>query len=79
MCVHITHGGVQKRLLYSQLPHMQRDKVGSYGRGAGEQENSCDRYVVAVKRNEVVIGHLPRKLSRVCPLFLRHGGVISCT
>ena len=44
-----------------------------------EPENSCDRYAVAVKRSGVVIGHLPRKLSRVCSLFLRRGGVISCT
>ena len=44
-----------------------------------EPENSCDRYAVCVKRSGVVIGHLPRKLSRVCSLFLRRGGVISCT
>ena len=39
-------------------------------------ENSCDRYTVAVKRSGVVIGHLLQKLSRVCSLFLRCGGVI---
>ena len=44
-----------------------------------EPGNSCDRYAVAVKRSGVVIGHLPRKVSRVCSLFLRRGGVISCT
>ena len=44
-----------------------------------EPENSCDRYAVCVKRSGVVIGHFPRKLSRVCSLFLRRGGVISCT
>ena len=44
-----------------------------------EPENSCDRYTVAVKRSGVVIGHLPRKISRVCSLFLRRGGVISYT
>ena len=41
-----------------------------------EPENSCYRYAVAWRG--VVIGHLPRKLSRVCLLFLRRGGVISC-
>ena len=30
-----------------------------------EPGNSCDRYAVAVKRNGVVIGHLPRKISLV--------------
>ena len=44
-----------------------------------EPQNSCDCYAVAVKKSGVVIGHLPRKLSRVCSLFLRRGGVISCT
>ena len=36
-----------------------------------EPENSSDQYAVAVKRSTVVIGHLLRKLSRVCSLFLR--------
>ena len=43
-----------------------------------EPGNSCDRSAVAVKRSGVVIGHLPRKVSRVCSLFLRHGGVRHC-
>ena len=43
-----------------------------------EPGNSCDRYAVAVKRSGVVIGHLPRKVSRVCSLFLRRGGVRHC-
>ena len=44
-----------------------------------EPENSCDRYAVCVKRSGVIIDHLLRKLSSVCSLFLRRGGVISCT
>ena len=44
-----------------------------------EPENSCNCYAVVVKRSRVVIGHLPRKLSRVCSLFLRCVGVILCT
>ena len=44
-----------------------------------EPENLCGRYAVAVKRSGVVISHLPQKLSKVCSLFLRRGGVISCT
>ena len=31
-----------------------------------ERENLCDPYIVAVKRSEVVIGHLLQKLWRVC-------------
>ena len=44
-----------------------------------ELHNSRDRYAVAVKRMGTIIGHLPRKLSRVCSLFLRRGGTIDCT
>ena len=43
-----------------------------------EPTNSQDRYAVAVKKDETVIGHLPRKVSRVCSLFLRRGGTVCC-
>lgn len=44
-----------------------------------EPTNSLDRYAVAVLKNEIIIGHLPRKTSKVCSLFLRRGGTVSCT
>ena len=44
-----------------------------------EPHNALDRYAVAVKKTGTIIGHLPRKLSRVCSLFLRRGGTIECT
>ena len=44
-----------------------------------EPHNSHDRYAVAVKRMGIIIGHLPRKLSKLCLLFLRRGGSIFCT
>lgn len=44
-----------------------------------ETDNEKDRYAVAVKRRGRVVGHLPRKFSCVCSLFLRRGGLISCT
>ena len=43
-----------------------------------EPTNESDRYAVAVTKDGTVIGHLPRKVSRVCSLFLRRGGTISC-
>ena len=43
-----------------------------------EPRNARDRYAVAVKKDGCVIGHLPRKVSRVCSLFLRRGGSIHC-
>ena len=38
-----------------------------------EQEigNSMDLYAVAVVKNDVTIGHIPRRISLVCSLFLR--------
>ena len=44
-----------------------------------ELRNAKDRHAVAVKKDGTVIGHLPRKVSRVCSLFLRRGGSIHCT
>jgi hypothetical protein len=43
-----------------------------------EVRNEKDRYAVAVKKEDTVIGHLPHKISRVCSLFLRRGGCIAC-
>ena len=40
-----------------------------------EPTNASDRYVV---RGGVIIGHLLRKISRVCSIFLRRGGTIRC-
>ena len=43
-----------------------------------EPTNSADRYAVAVLKEETIIGHLLRKMSKVCSLFLRKGGSIRC-
>ena len=43
-----------------------------------ESTDSTDRYAVAVTKDGVVIGHLLRKVSRVCSLFLRRSGRIHC-
>ena len=44
-----------------------------------EPTNATDRYTVAVTKAATIIGHLPRKLSKVCSLFLRKGGSIRST
>ena len=38
--------------------------------------NTMDHYAVAVIRDDLVVGHLPKKISRICSLFLRRGGTI---
>ena len=36
-----------------------------------ESENASNRYAVATKKEGTIIGHLLRKVSRVCSQFLR--------
>ena len=43
-----------------------------------ETGNERDRYAVAVIKAGATIGHLPRKVSRPCSLFLRRGNSITC-
>ena len=40
--------------------------------------NSSDRYAVAVLKDDVVVGHLPRQLSRILSLFLLRNVTIDC-
>ena len=44
-----------------------------------EHGNIHDIYAVAVTREDIVVGHLPRHISTPCHLFLRKGGSILCT
>ena len=43
-----------------------------------EHGNIHDIYAVAVTREDIAVGHLPRNISTPCHLFLRKGGNISC-
>ena len=66
-----------------RVPHVQRTfgdaAVGEELLREREPLNAQDQYAVAVKREGIIIGHLPRKISRLCLLFLRQGGVLLCT
>ncbi len=44
-----------------------------------EPTNSKDRYAVSVMKEENIIGHVPRKIAKICSLFLRRGGSLCCT
>uniref|UniRef100_A0A1X7UQN4 HIRAN domain-containing protein n=1 Tax=Amphimedon queenslandica TaxID=400682 RepID=A0A1X7UQN4_AMPQE len=45
-----------------------------------ETENGHDPYAVAVIRgNGIVVGHLAKKISVICSLFIKRGGVITCS
>ena len=47
--------------------------------GVWQPTYMADRYAVAVLKQETIIEHFPRKISKVCSLFLRRGGSIRCT
>ena len=40
--------------------------------------NSKEPFAVAVVKSQVAVGHIPRKISSICSMFLRHGGTICC-
>ena len=45
---------------------------------ARETVNLHDHFAVKVLRAGVIVGHLPKKISTICSLFLSKGGTISC-
>jgi len=52
--------------------------IGKFLTCEREPMNSCDRYAVAVLKDDVVVDHLPRKLSWILSLFLLRNGTIDC-
>ena len=53
--------------------------IGEHLQCVREVGNVEDRYAVAVRRGDSVIGHIPQKISTLCSLFIRRGGTINCT
>ncbi len=43
-----------------------------------ETVNPRDPFAVAVLKDEAIVGHVSRKVSSICSLFLRRNGSISC-
>ena len=43
-----------------------------------ECENVRDPFTVAVKKSNLTVGHIPKKISALCSLFLLRGGTITC-
>ena len=37
-----------------------------------------DPYAIGVMKGREVVGHVPRKISRMCAVFLSNGGTITC-
>ena len=55
--------------------------IGQVLECARDPTKSVDMYAVATKKEETIVGHLPKKISKVCSLFLRRRGstCILCT
>ena len=49
----------------------------SWGR-ASLPERVYEPFAVAVVKSLVTVAHIPRKISSICSMFLRHGGTINC-
>ena len=43
-----------------------------------EPTNTRDPFAVAVVRSLVTVGHIPRKISSICSMFLPRSGTITC-
>ena len=43
-----------------------------------EVGNVHDTFAVAVKKDGIIVGHCPRKISSLCSIFIRRGGSITC-
>ena len=53
-------------------------RIGEVLPCAREPTNAIDRYAVSVFKNGTVVGHLPKRNSRVCSSLIRRGGEIMC-
>ena len=43
-----------------------------------ELSNSQEPFSVAVMKGSIVVGHMPRKISSICSMFICKGGSITC-
>ena len=64
---------------YRVYHHIWAAAVGKELDCVREPTNTSDRYAVAVIKDGTIVGHLPKRVSRVCSLFLLRGGSIFCT
>ena len=52
--------------------------IGEELQTAQEPENGHDPFAVAVLKEGVIVGHVPRDISRVCWYFLERNNTITC-
>ena len=42
------------------------------------REKYGDKHCVAVKKDKITVGHIPKDISRLAKFFIIHGGTITC-
>ena len=63
---------------YHEYQHIWDAVVGEILPCNCETGNVHDPYAVSIKKGGVIVGHVPKKLSCLCSLFLQWGGIICC-
>ncbi len=64
---------------YHKYKDVWEAEVGTHLQCQRETGNPHDIYAIAVLKSGVIVGHVPKKISSTCSLFLRRGGAIHCT
>lgn len=75
MAVHVQDSCVRGYHIYHSIWDAA---IGEHLECRREPLNHRDRYAVAVLKDDVIIGHIPRTILRICSLFLLRNGTISC-
>ena len=57
------------------IVHIWEAAIGEVLDYSRERDNANDCYVMAEVKSDTIVGHLPRKLSRILSVFARRGGV----
>lgn len=63
---------------YHAYKDIWQPDVGEELRCQREVGNLVDAFAVAVMREETVVGHVPKKISSICSLYLRRNCSIIC-
>ena len=73
LSTYMIHAAVRGFHVYGTFwsPH-----VGDLLATARETINLYDRHAIAVLSGPVIVGHLPKEISKVCHHFIKRGGVI---
>ena len=53
-------------------------KIGQILTTTRDKLNINDRYAISVLEDNVIIGHLPKEISKICSYFLKRNGSIQC-